>query len=82
MDPYTLKKLNALRREGRAAVLVTDLGDGRDRVVRHGDLVAGELGEALSRAFSSGRAGIVEVGGRRFFLDVHLPLREEKEATG
>lgn len=82
MDPYSLKKLNALRREGRAAVHVTDLDDGRDRVVRHGDLVAGELGEALARAFASGRAGIVEIAGRRFFLDVHLPPREEKEATG
>ncbi len=36
MDPLALKKLNAARRERRAAVLVTDLGDGRDRVVRGG----------------------------------------------
>lgn len=31
MDPYSLKKLNQCRRERRAAILLTDLGDGRDR---------------------------------------------------
>ena len=73
MDPYCLKKLNAERRAGRTAILLTDLGDGRDRVVRSGDAVAGELGEALARAFRAGRSGMVEIGGRRFFLDVHRP---------
>lgn len=73
MDPHVLKMLNAERRARRAAILVTDLGDGRDRVVREGDAVAGELGEALARAFRSGRSGTVEAEGRTFFLNVHLP---------
>lgn len=77
MDPYCLKKLNAERREGRAAILVTDLGDGRDRVVCAGDMVAGELGAALERAFVSGRAGMIEIAGRSFFFDVHLPRASE-----
>ena len=77
MDPYCLKKLNAERRAGRAAILVTDLGDGRDRVVRAGDPVAGALGDALAQAFRAGRSGIAEIGGRRFFLDVHLPVKGE-----
>ncbi len=41
MDPHSLKKLNALRRERQAAILLTDLGDGRDRVIGEGDTVAG-----------------------------------------
>ncbi|MCR4266257.1 XdhC family protein [Nitratireductor sp. ZSWI3] len=73
MDPLSLKKLNALRRERRAAVLLTDLGDGRDRVIREGDTVAGALGEAVARAFRSGRSATVEIDGRSFFLNVHLP---------
>lgn len=73
MDPYCLKKLNAERRAGQAAILITDLGDGRDRVVRKDNAVAGELGAALTKAFASGRGGIVEIAGRSFFLDVHLP---------
>ncbi|MCT8990998.1 XdhC family protein [Chelativorans sp. SCAU2101] len=73
MDPYSLKKLNQCRRERRAAILLTDLGDGRDRVVVEGDLVAGNLGEAVASAFRSGKSGVVEVDGRSFFLNVHLP---------
>ena len=73
MDPYVLKTLNAERRARRAAVLVTDLGDGRDRVVREGDHVAGDLGTAIARAFRTGNSGSVEAEGRTFFLNAHLP---------
>ena len=73
MDPYSLKKLNQCRRERRAAILLTDLGDGRDRVVVEGDAVAGSLGEAIAAAFRSGKSGTVEADGRSFFLNVHLP---------
>lgn len=54
-------------------MLVTDLGDGRDRVVVEGDPVAGELGEAIGKTFRSGKSGMVGVEGRNFFLNVHLP---------
>jgi xanthine dehydrogenase accessory factor len=73
MDPHALKALNAERRARRAVMLVTDLGDGRDRVVREGDEVAGELGAAVARAFRTGRSASVEADGRSFFLNVHLP---------
>ncbi len=73
MDPLHLKKLNAERRARRAAILVTDLGDGRNRIVREGEAVTGELGTAIADAFRSGKSGIVEVDGRNFFLNVHLP---------
>ncbi|MET0576860.1 MAG: XdhC family protein [Mesorhizobium sp.] len=73
MDPFALKTLNAERRARRAAILVTDLGDGRDRVVREGDAVAGALGEAIGKAFRSGSSGSVEAEGRTFFLNVHVP---------
>ncbi|MAS12682.1 MAG: XdhC/CoxF family protein [Nitratireductor sp.] len=73
MDPHSLKKLNALRRDRKAAILLTDLGDGRDRVIGEGDTVAGVLGEAVARAFRSGKSGVAEVDGRQFFLNVHLP---------
>ncbi|MCT7375204.1 XdhC family protein [Chelativorans salis] len=73
MDPYALKKLNQCRRERRAALLVTDLGDGRDRVVVEGDPVSGLLGEAVEKAFRSDKSATVEVDGRTFFLNVHLP---------
>ncbi|WP_027231613.1 XdhC family protein [Phyllobacterium sp. UNC302MFCol5.2] len=73
MDPFCLKKLNEERRARRAAILLTDIGDGRDRVIRQGDPVAGALGHAVRTAFLSGRSGIADVDGRSFFLNVHLP---------
>ncbi len=73
MDPYCLKKLNIERRARRAALLLTDLGDGRDRVIKEGDPVVGELGAVITKAFLSGQSGVVEVDGRSFFLNVHLP---------
>lgn len=73
MDPLILRKLNAERRARRAVVHVTDLADGRDRIVREGDAVVGQLGEVIASAFRSGKSGVVEVEGRSYFLNAHLP---------
>jgi xanthine dehydrogenase accessory factor len=73
MDPHLLKQLNAERKARRAAILVTDLDDGRDRLVREGDVVSGALGTAVEKAFRSGKSGTVEAEGHNFFLNVHLP---------
>jgi xanthine dehydrogenase accessory factor len=63
MDPHLLKKLNAARRARQAAVMITDLGDGRDRLVMKGDPVAGALGEAVANVLASGKSGAVETEG-------------------
>src|SRR5690606_31615561 len=73
MDAVTLKTVNAGRRARRAVGLVTDLDDGSGRIVHEGDELAGELGEAVKDAFRSGKSGVVEAGGRSFFLNGHLP---------
>lgn len=73
LDPHSLKKLNDEWRARRAAVLVTNMEDGRDRVVCEGDAVAGQLGEAVAKAFRSGKSGMVEADGKRFFLNARLP---------
>lgn len=73
MDPFALKKLNAARRARKAAVLLTDLGDGRDRVIEEGDPVAGALGEAIARALHTGKAEQATIDGRTFFINPHLP---------
>lgn len=68
-----LKMLNDARRARRAAILLTDLDDGADRIVLEGDSVPGSLGEATAKAFRSGKSGAVEVDGRNWFLNVHVP---------
>ncbi len=73
MDPYLLRKLNGERAARRAVIHLTDLGDGRDRVICEGDPVAGPLGAAIAEAFRTGKSGLVEAEERQFFLNVHLP---------
>ena len=73
MDPQLLKSLNAARRNRQAAVLVTDLDDGSNRLVMRGEAVEGDLEAAIAKAFRTGKSGVVEAGGRRCFLNVHLP---------
>ena len=73
MDPLVLKKINQCRAERVACVVVTNLDDGRDRVVREGEAVEGELGQAVNKCFETGKPQTVECSGVEFFLNAHLP---------
>lgn len=73
MDPLSLKAVNRERRARRAAILLTELKNGTDRVVREGDRVEGELGDAIAKAFRTGVSTAVEAGGVPYFLNVYLP---------
>ena len=73
MDPSVLRTLNEERAARRAVILATDLGSGQSRVIREGDAVGGALGEAVGRAFRTGKSGTVEADGTQFFLNAHLP---------
>ena len=73
MDPHLLRKLNEARHERQAAIMLTDLTDGRNRLVMKDDPITGELGEAVEKAFRTGKSGAVEAEGQRFFLNVHVP---------
>ena len=73
MDLQALKDLNRHRRERRAVLLLTDLESGDSRVITEDERPQGALGEAVAKAFRSGKSGTVEADGRSFFLNVHLP---------
>lgn len=73
MDAALLKRLNAARARRQAAILVTDLADGRSRLVMEGEDIGGEVGAEITARFRSGKAGVVEADGRSFFVSVHLP---------
>lgn len=68
-----LKQLNEATRARRAAILVTDLASGEDRLALEGEALEGVSAEALNKAFLSGKSGLVEEEGRSFFLNVHVP---------
>lgn len=73
MDPLNLTKLNAERTARRAALMLTDLKEGRDRLIADGDPVAGALGDAVAKAFRSGKSAAFTTGDTEYFLNVHVP---------
>jgi xanthine dehydrogenase accessory factor len=68
-----LKALNAERASRRAAVLVSDLAGGEQRLVREADFKSDALGEAIVTQVRTGKSGVVETDKGRFFLELHLP---------
>jgi xanthine dehydrogenase accessory factor len=68
-----LSDLNAERAARRAAVLVTDMGSGEQRLVREEDVRSDPLGQAVQESLTRGRSGLVEWDGRQFFLTVQAP---------
>lgn len=69
----TLADLDAERTARRAAILVTDIADGTQRLVREAEIAADPLAEPLGRHLDAGRSGLIEAGGRTLFLTVRVP---------
>ena len=70
MTPQTLLTLNA---ERAAAIVVTDIASGDQRLVKAADIGRDPLREVLEAQLRAGKSGTVEVGGRKLFLNVHAP---------
>ncbi|MDF2602030.1 MAG: XdhC/CoxF family protein, partial [Methylobacterium brachiatum] len=73
MRTETLEILNAERAARRATILVTDLADGTQRLVREAEIAADPLAEVLRKHLASGKSGLVEIDGRQTFLTVQVP---------
>lgn len=68
-----LAGLNAARAERRAAVLVTALEGGAQRLVFADTLVQDPLADPIDAALRSGKSGMVEKDGASWFLTVQVP---------
>lgn len=68
-----LSDLNAERAARRAAVLVTDIASGEQRLVRTADVGGDLMAQELQEALRQGKSGLVERDGRQFFLTVQVP---------
>ena len=68
-----LKALNEERRARRAAVLVTDLSSGAQRLVKAADIVVDPMAEAIDRQLRMGKSASVEIEGKTYFLTVQAP---------
>lgn len=71
-----LRALNAERAARRAAIVVTDLATGEQRLARAADVAADPLSEVLDARLRSGKSGMAETPAGRVFLTVHLPPRK------
>lgn len=68
-----LKALNEERAARRAAIVVTDVASGEQRLVKGTDITADPLHELLDKHLRSGKSGMEETPGGKFFLTVHVP---------
>lgn len=68
-----LSELNAERAARRAAVLVTDVASGEQRLLREAEVEGDPLVQELRDSLRRGKSGLVERDGRQFFLTVQTP---------
>ena len=69
----TLAELNAERAGRRPAIVVLDPANGEQRLVKAKDIAADPLRAELSKQLRMGTSGMVEVGGKKLFLNVYAP---------
>ena len=73
MKLQTLSELNAERAVRRPAIVITDVANGEQRLVKAKDFALDPLGGELAKQLRTGKSGMIEVGGKRLFLNVYAP---------
>jgi xanthine dehydrogenase accessory factor len=68
-----LKTLNAERAARRAAIVVTHVESGKERLVKAADIARDPLRSVLSEHLRSGKSGMEEIPEGRVFLTVYVP---------
>lgn len=68
-----LSALNTERVARRAAIVVTEVAGGSQRLVKAADVARDPLKETLEKHLRSGKSGMAETGQGKFFLTVHVP---------
>ena len=68
-----LKTLNAERAARRAAVVVTNVATGKQRLVKAAEVARDPLKEEIEKHIRRGKSGMVEMPAGKAFLTVHVP---------
>ena len=68
-----LAALNAERAARRAAVIVTDIASGKQRLVKAEEVAADPLKPLLEKHLRSGKSGMEETPAGKVFLTAHVP---------
>jgi len=73
MKLETLTELNAERAARRPVIVITDTASGEQRLVKSADVAADPLGTELVRQLRMGKSGMIELSGKKLFLNVYAP---------
>ncbi len=73
MNLDILKTLNEERSARRAAIVVTDVASGAQRLVKAADVANDPLKDALNKRLRMGKSGMEETPEGRLFMTVHVP---------
>jgi xanthine dehydrogenase accessory factor len=68
-----LSALNAERTARRAAIVVTEVESGTQRLVKRGDVAGDPLKDLLDKHLRTGKSGMAETPQGRVFLTVYVP---------
>jgi len=68
-----LTALNTERAARRAAIVVTDVGSGRQRLIKAADIAKDPLRPLLADHLRTGKSGMAETAEGRVFLTVYVP---------
>jgi xanthine dehydrogenase accessory factor len=68
-----LASLNAERAARRAAIVVTDVASGAQRLIKAKEIAADPLKDLLQERLRSGKSGMAETPEGRVFLTAHVP---------
>lgn len=73
MKLETLSVLNAERAARRPVIVITDVANGEQRLVKAADFAADPLHAELDKQLRMGKSAMLEVDGKRLFLNVYAP---------
>jgi xanthine dehydrogenase accessory factor len=69
----TLAELNSERAARRAVIVITDVSNGEQRLVKAADIATDPLRVELDKSLRMGKSGMIEADGKKLFLNVYAP---------
>jgi xanthine dehydrogenase accessory factor len=69
----TLSEVNAERAARRPVIVITDVVDGEQRIVKAADIPGDPLRADLTKQLRMGKSGMIEADGKKLFLNVYAP---------
>ncbi|MBN9008317.1 MAG: XdhC family protein [Rhizobiales bacterium] len=68
-----LAEVNTERAARRPVIMITDVGNGEQRIVKAADIATDPLSAELDKHLRMGKSGAVEIDGKKLFFNVYAP---------